>query len=74
MNKPLAPNNGVFLEALGISLAESPSFPDILLRIPMKDDYLILSVLRPLKTLWRSLSDFDGHLGQNVGQNVGQNQ
>ena len=29
MDKPLAPNNGVFLEALGISLAASPSFPDI---------------------------------------------
>lgn len=28
-NKALAPNNGVFLEALGISLAASPSFPDI---------------------------------------------
>lgn len=32
VDKPLAPNNGVFLEALGISLAASPSFPDITTR------------------------------------------
>ena len=31
----------------------------------MKEDYLILSVLRRLKTLRRSLGDFDGHLGRS---------
>lgn len=31
----------------------------------MKEDYLILSVLRRLKTLRRSLGDFDGHLSRS---------
>lgn len=63
VDKPLAPNNGVFLEALGISLTASPSFPDITTQNFAEEGYVILSVLQSLKTLMRIGDDHRGYLG-----------